>query len=107
MQEGIHDQFVAALASKMSSELIIGNGMDEKTTVGPLINDRAVEKVQTHVEDAISKGAKLIQGGKKLTGKNNCYFYEPTLITGATDKMIIAKEETFGPVAAIFKYVTK
>lgn len=107
VQEGIHDQFVAALAAKMSSELVIGNGMDEKTTVGPLINDRAVEKVKSHVEDALSKGAKLVQGGKKLTAKNNCYFYEPTLITGATKEMIIAKEETFGPVAAIFKFKTE
>lgn len=87
----------------MSSELVIGNGMDEKTTVGPLINDRAIEKVKSHVEDALSKGARLVQGGKKWNAKSDSYFYEPTLITGATEEMIIAKEETFGPVAAIFK----
>ena len=87
----------------MSADLVIGNGMDESTTVGPLINERAVAKVKTHVEDALAKGAQLVKGGRKLTTDSNCYFYEPTLLVGATDEMIVSKEETFGPVAAIFK----
>jgi len=87
----------------MTTELVMGDGLDEKTTIGPLINDRAVAKVKSHVEDALSKGAKIVKGGRKLTTKSDCYFYEPTLLVGAKEDMILAKEETFGPVAAIFK----
>ena len=89
----------------MVTDLVIGNGLDEKTTIGPLINDRAVAKVITHVQDALEKGAKLVQGGRKLTTRPDCYFYEPTLLTGAKEDMILSKEETFGPVAAIYKLV--
>ncbi|KAI2799764.1 hypothetical protein BLOT_014696 [Blomia tropicalis] len=105
VQDGIHDQFVTELSNRMKNELIIGNGMDDRTTIGPLINDRAIAKVRSHIDDALANGAQLVQGGKKVNPDDDrCYFYEPTLLTGVNESMIISKEETFGPVAAILKF---
>lgn len=87
----------------MSSELLFGDGVDENTTMGPLINEQAVAKVKSHVEDAVNKGAKVVKGGKLLNQSQNCLFFEPTLLTNVDSQMLVAKEETFGPVAAIFK----
>ncbi|RWS08040.1 hypothetical protein B4U79_07801 [Dinothrombium tinctorium] len=103
VQSKIHDEFVEALVSKMSQELIIGSPTDESTTLGPLVNERAVEKVERHIKDATQKGAKIKTGGKHL---KNCFF-EPTVLTGAHQQMLLASEETFGPVAAIFKFDTE
>ena len=97
----MYDQFVAKLAEAMKSQLKVGDGFDEKTTQGPLINKQAVEKVSSFVEDGRAKGAKILLGGQKLGGN----FYEPTLITDVKLDMKVAKEEIFGPVAAVIKYV--
>lgn len=103
VQDAIHDRFVDSLAKQMQKELIVGDGFDENTTIGPLINGKAMEKVMTHVEDAQSKGAKILIGGHKHEQQGG-YFFQPTLITNAKSDMLIAQEETFGPIAAIFRF---
>lgn len=84
----------------------IGPGLDEKTTHGPLIHAKALKKVEEHVEDARSKGAKVLVGGKAAPELGACY-YQPTVISGATSNMRIMSEETFGPVAALFPFETE
>ncbi|OTF73803.1 hypothetical protein BLA29_004528, partial [Euroglyphus maynei] len=105
VQDGVHNQFIDALAKQMEKELIVGDGFDERATIGPLINGKAVEKVLSHVEDAQNKGAKILLGGQKHEQGEN--FFQPTLLTDATSDMLIAQEETFGPVAAIFRFKTE
>lgn len=100
MQSGIHDAFANEVAKLMGQELKPGDGLVPTTTIGPLINAAGVKKVQEHVDDALSAGAKLVCGGKALGGN----FFEPTLITNATKEMQLCNEETFGPLAAIIKY---
>ncbi|RWS30195.1 hypothetical protein B4U80_00924, partial [Leptotrombidium deliense] len=95
----IYDKFAEELLKRVK-KFNVGNALDPNTTIGPLVNERAVKKVKTHVTDAIAKGAKIVTGGMHI---NKC-FYEPTIITNATDKMMLANEETFGPVAALFKF---
>eukprot|EP00271_Cylindrocystis_brebissonii_P000290 TRINITY_DN10394_c0_g1_i1.p1 TRINITY_DN10394_c0_g1~~TRINITY_DN10394_c0_g1_i1.p1 ORF type:complete len:564 (+),score=101.57 TRINITY_DN10394_c0_g1_i1:358-2049(+) len=104
VQDGVYDEFVAAFLKEVAS-LKVGNGLDEGVTQGPLINEKAVEKVHRIVEDAVSKGAKVLIGGKKheLDGT----FYEPTVLGEATTDMIIHREEVFGPVAPIFRFRTE
>lgn len=85
------------------SELKLGNGLDDNIKVGPLINNSAIEKVQSHIDDAISKGATLVYGGKideKLGGK----FFKPTILDNVTDDMLVSCDETFGPLIAIFDF---
>lgn len=102
VQEGVYDQFVELLKKKMS-EAKSGDVMKSTTTVGSLINQSAVEKVERHVKDAIEKGGKLLLGGK--SPKEN--HYEPTLIADAKHDMLCCQEETFGPLAAIVKFKTE
>jgi succinate-semialdehyde dehydrogenase/glutarate-semialdehyde dehydrogenase len=80
----------------------VGDGREAGVTLGPLINRKAVAKAQEHVDDAVAKGARLILGGKPHN-KGPC-FYEPTILLDATPDMKIAREETFGPVAALFRF---
>lgn len=101
VQEKIHDRFVDALKSAMAAQLKVGDGMDAGVTQGPLINVRAVEKVESLVAHAKAKGATLVAGGSKHPEGPN--FYAPTLISGVRSDMKIAQEEIFGPVAAIIK----
>ncbi len=103
VQSGIHDVFAQKLAAKLAT-LKVGDGMDPDTVFGPLIDAKAVEKVQEHVDDATAKGASVVMGGKPhaLGGT----FYEPTVITGVTQDMVVAVDETFGPLAPIFKFET-
>lgn len=105
VQEGIYDKFAEKFAEKVNN-FKVGYGFDEGTTHGPVIHDRAVSKVEQHVQDAEKKGGKVVVGGKRLTdlGEN---FYAPTVITGVTNEMAIASEETFGPVGALFKFKTE
>jgi succinate-semialdehyde dehydrogenase / glutarate-semialdehyde dehydrogenase len=102
VQEGVYDQFVEKFSAKVKT-MKVGNGFEEGVVQGPLIEDAAVQKVQRHVQDALDKGAKVVVGGKKLQGQ----FFEPTVISGATGDMLCAKEETFGPVAPVFKFKTE
>ena len=97
----IHDQFVEKFAKALSI-IKVGNGMEAGITQGPLIETAALEKVQKHVADALSKGAKLITGGKQsIEGKN---FYEPTILANVNSQMLITYEETFGPIAPIIPF---
>uniref|UniRef100_A0AAA9TRD5 Succinate-semialdehyde dehydrogenase, mitochondrial n=1 Tax=Bos taurus TaxID=9913 RepID=A0AAA9TRD5_BOVIN len=105
VQSGIHDSFVKKFAEAIKTNLHVGNGFDERTTQGPLINAKAVEKVEKHVSDAISKGATVVTGGKRHhVGKN---FFEPTLLSNVTRDMLCSQEETFGPVAPVIKFNTE
>ena len=97
----VHDQFVEKFAQAIT-KIKVGNGMEPGVTQGPLIETAALEKAEKHVADAISKGAKLVTGGKPTTqGKN---FYEPTILTNVNSDMLITQEETFGPVAPIIPF---
>jgi succinate-semialdehyde dehydrogenase / glutarate-semialdehyde dehydrogenase len=105
VQAGVYDAFADKLKAAMSAQLKVGNGLDAGTTQGPLINSAAVDKVADHVADALTKGGELVSGGNR-TG-NAGSFFEPTLITGATKEMKVAHEETFGPLAALFRFETE
>ena len=83
----------------------MGNGFDDGVTVGPLIEAAAVDKVEEHVQDAVAKGAKVAAGGNR--SNIGALFYEPTVLTGATRDMAIFREETFGPVAPLFRFKTE
>jgi succinate-semialdehyde dehydrogenase / glutarate-semialdehyde dehydrogenase len=101
VQDGVHDRFVEKFAAEVL-KLKVGNGTEVGVTQGPLINARAVEKVERHVADAVANGAKLVAGGKRhALGRS---FYEPTILTGVTTKMLVTREETFGPVASIYSF---
>ncbi|CAG7606146.1 NAD-dependent succinate-semialdehyde dehydrogenase [Leucobacter soli] len=104
VQAGIHDAFVAALAREVA-KLRVGDGRDPETTQGPLISQSALEKVESHVADATAKGGTIVNGGARsdLGGT----FYSPTVIVGATPEMRVASEETFGPIAPVFKFTTE
>ena len=104
VQAGVYDVFAEKLAAKVA-ELKTGNGFDEGVFFGPLINDGAVRKVQAHVADAQAKGARVTMGGKPHAMGGT--FFEPTILTGVTSDMAIATEETFGPVAPLFKFETE
>lgn len=102
VQKGIYEAFTAKLTEEVS-KMKIGYGLDEGVSVGPLIDDRGVEKVTTHVEDALTKGAKLRTGGKLVTPRDGLTnrFYAPTVLQDFTDDMLLSREETFGPVAPL------
>ncbi|CAN5398200.1 NADP-dependent succinate-semialdehyde dehydrogenase [soil metagenome] len=104
VQEGIHDAFVAALSREVS-KLRVGDGRDPDTTQGPLITQAAVDKVRAHIDDAVAKGATVINGGE-VSDLGGTYF-SPTLLVGATAEMQVASEETFGPLAPVFKFSTE
>ena len=104
VQAGVYDAFAEKLRAKVD-ELPTGNGFDQGIVFGPLIDQAAVDKVAEHVSDAMSKGATVTLGGKEhdLGGT----FFEPTILTGVTADMAVATEETFGPVAPLFKFETE
>jgi succinate-semialdehyde dehydrogenase/glutarate-semialdehyde dehydrogenase len=99
VQRAVHDAFCEKLASKLA-QVRVGSGLDEGVTLGPMIDARAIAKIEAHVEDARDQGAKVVLGGKSLGGS----FYAPTLITGVTSQMQMANAETFGPVAGILAF---
>jgi succinate-semialdehyde dehydrogenase/glutarate-semialdehyde dehydrogenase len=101
VQEGVYDAFVAKLADAVG-KLRVGDGLQGATEQGPLIDAKAVAKVEEHIADALKKGGKIALGGKRhaLGGT----FFEPTIITQVTPEMLVAREETFGPVAPVFAF---
>ncbi len=101
VQEGVYDDFADRLAAKVK-EMKVGNGLEEGVTQGPLINMAAVEKVEDHIADAVSKGATVLTGGNRHEMGQS--FFEPTILTNATSDMKVAREETFGPMAPLFKF---
>lgn len=104
VQEGIYDAFAAKLTEAVK-KLKVGNGAEEGVTTGPLINPAAVKKVMEHIDDALAKGGKVVTGGKPHALGGN--FFEPTLIRDVTPSMAVAREETFGPVAPLFRFKTE
>ena len=104
IQDGVYDRFVNQLAEAVK-QLKVGNGLEEGVVVGPLIEKAGVDKVREHVEDAVSKGAKVLTGGKAHELGGN--FWQPTVLADATDEMKLAGEETFGPLAACFRFTTE
>jgi succinate-semialdehyde dehydrogenase/glutarate-semialdehyde dehydrogenase len=100
VQDGIYDRFADRLLTEVS-KLVVGNGLEDGVTIGPLINHAAVEKVRRHVDDARSKGAKVLFGGH---AGDNGQFVHPTVLASASVEMQLANEETFGPVAPLFRF---
>ncbi|MBT3556936.1 MAG: NADP-dependent succinate-semialdehyde dehydrogenase [Rhodospirillales bacterium] len=101
IQDGVYDEFTEKLTAAVKA-MVVGDGLKGDTQQGPLINMAAVEKVEEHVEDAVSKGAKVVCGGKRheLGGT----FFEPTIMTDVTQDMLVARDETFGPLAPLFRF---
>jgi succinate-semialdehyde dehydrogenase/glutarate-semialdehyde dehydrogenase len=104
VQDGVYEAFTSRLAEEVR-KLKVGNGMDDGVTVGPLINIQGLEKVEEHVKDALEKGGRLMEGGERHKLGGN--FFQPTVIIDATDDMKVAHEETFGPLAACFRFKTE
>ena len=104
VQDGVYDAFASKLAAAVRT-LTPAPGLEEGSTQGPLIDDRAVQKVEEHIADALSKGAQIVSGGKRHARGGR--FFEPTVLRDVTPSMLIAREETFGPVAPLFRFRTE
>ena len=101
VQAGVYDAFAKKLAAALS-QMKIGDGLEEGVALGPLINQDAIAKVQEHIADAAAKGGTVFYGGQSHQGEG--FFMPPTIVTGATKDMAVATEETFGPLAPLFKF---
>ncbi|MBP6337452.1 MAG: NAD-dependent succinate-semialdehyde dehydrogenase [Vitreoscilla sp.] len=102
VQDSVYDQFVEKLAAKASA-IKVGNGFEAGIHQGPMIDDAAIAKVEGHVADALAKGAKVVVGGSRIGER----FYTPTVLANVTPEMLCSKEETFGPVAPVFRFSTE
>lgn len=102
VQENIYDAFAMKFIEMVRSQLVVGSDLQRDRNQGPLIDGKAVEKVEYQIQDALSKGARLATGGKRIAGKG--FFFEPTVLLDVTSEMRIAQEETFGPVAPLFRF---
>ena len=105
VQRSIHDEFIDTLGNRIA-KMSVGSGMNPKNNIGPLVNEKAIGKVQNQVDDAIRKGADLVIGGKPLkdSGLESGHFFAPTLLNNISPEMLIYREETFGPVAAVIPF---
>lgn len=104
VQDGIYDEFVEKLSQRVA-QLRVGNGMDDGISQGALINPAAIEKVESHVQDAVSRGARVVLGGNRIGDVGN--FFEPTILADVPGDALVAHEETFGPLAPIFRFKTE
>jgi len=104
VQDSVYDSFAEKLG-KAVAKLKVGDGLKGETQQGPLIDMKAVEKVEEHIEDAVKKGAKVVAGGKRHSLGGS--FFEPTILVNVTPQMKVAREETFGPVAPLFRFKTE
>lgn len=104
VQSGVYDTFIEKLTAATAG-LKIGNGLDEGVNFGPLIDSHAIAKVKGHIDDAVSKGGEIVYGGEQTS--HGDLFFQPTIIKNVTQAMKVAKEETFGPLAPIFKFETE
>jgi succinate-semialdehyde dehydrogenase/glutarate-semialdehyde dehydrogenase len=102
VQAAVYDEFVAKLAVKAGA-IQVGNGFEAGVNQGPLIDDAAIAKVEGHVADAVAKGARVVVGGQRVNER----FFTPTVLADVTGEMLCAKEETFGPVAPVFRFETE
>ncbi|KAK7886727.1 hypothetical protein WMY93_026348 [Mugilogobius chulae] len=103
VQSGVYEEFLHKVGVAMDKELKLGHGIEPATTQGPLINERAAEKVALQISDAVSRGAKVLRGGSRLAGS----FVEPTLLADVTTDMLCSREETFGPVMPVLRSVAE
>jgi succinate-semialdehyde dehydrogenase/glutarate-semialdehyde dehydrogenase len=103
VQDGVYEQFAQKLVAAVG-KLKVGNGADAGVTQGPLIEEKAVQKVEQHIADALSKGARLMMGGKRHELGHS--FFQPTVLADVKADMLVAHEETFGPVAPLFRFKT-
>ena len=101
VQRTVHDAYVAKLTAAVAERIRVGDPADPATTMGPVNNEAQAAKTEAHVQDAIAKGANLVTGGRRAPGFPTALYYEPTVLTGVTEDMEIARDETFGPVAPI------
>ena len=101
MQDGVYDAFTKRLA-ETAGAMKVADGFEPGAVIGPLIDMKAVEKVEAHIADAVKKGAKVVTGGKRAAQGGS--FFEPTVLTDVTTDMVITKEETFGPVAPLYRF---
>src|SRR4051812_49187357 len=104
VQSSVYDTFAARLSTAVG-RLKVGSGLEPDVTQGPLIDDAAVTKVEAHIADAVAGGATIVRGGRRTIPGSR--FFEPTVLTGATEAMALAREETFGPVAPLFRFDTE
>jgi len=104
VQDGVYEEFARRFTDKVR-ELKVGNGMEAGVDQGPLIEDKAVDKVESHIADALAKGARLLLGGKRHALGHS--FFEPTVLADVTPAMLVSDEETFGPVAPLFRFKTE
>jgi len=102
VQDSVYDAFVEKLTARVLA-IKVGNGFEAGINQGPMIDDNAVAKIESHIADALAKGAKVMAGGKRFGAR----FFEPTVLTEATADMLCAREETFGPVAPVFRFKTE
>lgn len=102
VQEGVYEEFLEKFAAKVRS-IKVGNGFDPGVAQGPQIEPAAITKIEQHLQDAVAKGGKVLAGGRRLDG----LFFEPTVLAGATNDMLCAREETFGPLAPVFRFKTE
>lgn len=104
VQDGVYEAFTTALAAAVG-QLKVGDGFEDGVQQGPLIDEAAVEKVEAHIADAVSRGATLVQGGKRHA--RGGLFFEPAVLTGVTQDMLVCREETFGPIAPVIRFSTE
>ena len=101
VQDGVYDTFTKRLA-ETAGAMKVADGFEPGAVIGPLIDRKAIEKVEAHIADAVKKGAKVVTGGKRAAQGGS--FFEPTVLTDGTTDMVITKEETFGPVAPLYRF---
>lgn len=106
VQAGIYDRFSEELKKRTSARIVVGHGAKQGTTMGPLTTPRGIAKVVVQVNDAKKLGATVILGGNEIKNQNG-YFFEPTILTGMTQEMLISREESFAPVLALYKFETE
>ncbi len=105
VQSGVYDQ-VAKLICERTNNLVIGHGADPNTTIGPVTTPQSLERIKAQVEDAKKCGGHIAVGGRRVPDTKG-YFFEPTVILNASAEMLITKEETFGPILAMYKFETE
>ena len=105
VQDGVYDEFARRLSAAVEGQLKVGNGLEDGVAQGPLINEAAVAKVESHIADAIEKGARVATGGARHSLGGT--FFQPTVLTDASPAMAVASEETFGPLAPLFRFHTE
>jgi succinate-semialdehyde dehydrogenase/glutarate-semialdehyde dehydrogenase len=106
VHDAVHDDFVERLAQRVGA-LKVGPATNEDSQIGPMINARAVKKIEQHIADALDKGARLIVGGSRVRQAGGPNYMAPTVLTGATTRMLLAQEETFGPVVPVFRFANE